>query len=1656
MKRLSILRPLESASGLSSFLVSDLHDAHKEKVFTLGGSSASEAERWIALRLSCRHPQLVSVTGIGLRGRRLGLLSEPPAIPPVNLERNRWPLAQQLSFAVDLIHLMQFIHSRGLVAGILTPRHMLGRDWRLECLDLVWPTQFSARRRPNEALRYAAPELGETGPSAAADGYSLGTVLYQLFTGFPPYSEAFPDRLPEMHRAVELRRPRSLYPDLPDPVEQTIRGLTRKDPQRRLSLPGAAALLGSYFCAPEPRYGPELAAPLIGRDQQVEEFRGLLQRWLAAPRPQLLALMGVRGIGKSALLERLELCCAVAGIPVLRVRHRADDCGLEALTQTGLAGFLQRTGVSPEGMVRAFRLATRERPLAVFIRDLHLGGGAAVEGYAALLKSRLPVLVVTESRTQDAGEHLVGVLAGGMDSSGFRQLVLGPLSQTHAEELVRQVLAPKAPDRLPRLVERRSGGNPGYVMAVLRELLRRGELRYQGTGWTWSRGDLPSASAMFPETALRSAWSILESLTPLGRDLLEYLILLQEGVSLDLLARLSSREPSTVEQELQQLAAAGLVQIRGTIAQPLYSASQPWLSDALEAMTAPESRREKKAKVLWYRSLENQDPLEIARLALELGEGDLLHRHFFQAIDELSSRRLYRQAFHLLADASRRGLIDRQEWTTLSRLADAAFHAGELEHCAKTVQEALTWIMNSDQQAFLLLVLARVHLARGASVEAAVCLRRAHQLAPAGSELKLTVLAELLAALSRAGIGNAARRVARQVIALLRDGSLVSERDRMFQALYHFVTATQSNLSEPALHWVVKSVRAAARHRELPPKSLCLLARHHLRNGNWKRGLALTECLAELSTRVENPTLEASVLTLKALAARKRGLHEQAEGYLRQALECRPGGEGLLLELHLEVAQNACHQLALDKVLVHLEQVDALRKTPAFDSEPFSLPLTRGWLQLVLGNVDRAIEELSSLQEEEGVRRDPRFHLIQGEIRLRQGDFSSAQAAAAAARQCSGRWPWYLARSRLLQAEIAFRQNRLAEAAALTRRALHLSQIAWSEPLQSQAQLMKAHCHLKSGNLRAARAHGLRAWQLARAVERAGLKSQICQVLAEIALGERDLARAFDWTVQALDLLEELAARLSGPLRQEFHKAHIAPLQDLLLRVGRRGPSLFRDNLSVARVSAGLRQAREVPGLLRGLGEGLARQLRRCAYGLVVGSPASGGLRLEGSRGKLRFLPDAEELRPLAGRTSVIRRHQGLTRVLIPLCNGIQTEGCLYLEVPGLLTETEADLIHAAGDLAEIFFRRWRPAVSPVRTVDGTSRSSRPFVGEHTRVKSMLAEARRFAQSGGTVLLNGESGTGKEVLARFLHAESPRYRGPFVPVNCAALPPDLVESELFGYAQGSFTGATGARAGLFEAAHGGTLFLDEISSMPMALQPRLLRVLQEKTTRRIGEHRERQVDVRVIAATNQDLRRMVEQGQFRADLYHRLSVLVLTLPPLRERLADVPLLVNHILEKLKRRYGIELEMAPEALKALMSYSYPGNVRELENILESVALASEDGIITGTAVKERLQDAGLNGAMMGNLRVESILRRLREEGSDFWTVVRDPFLARDLCREDVRAVVSRLLSECEGSYRRVTRSLKLPDKDYKRLMNFLEKHDCKVDFRPYRPVGAGER
>ena len=237
------------------------------------------------------------------------------------------------------------------------------------------------------------------------------------------------------------------------------------------------------------------------------------------------------------------------------------------------------------------------------------------------------------------------------------------------------------------------------------------------------------------------------------------------------------------------------------------------------------------------------------------------------------------------------------------------------------------------------------------------------------------------------------------------------------------------------------------------------------------------------------------------------------------------------------------------------------------------------------------------------------------------------------------------------------------------------------------------------------------------------------------------------------------------------------------------------------------------------------------------------------------------------------------------------------------------------------------------------------FIGRAPALKSVLVDVERVAQTDSTVLVLGETGTGKELIARAVHNVSARRERPFIKLNCAAIPFDLLESELFGHEKGAFTGAVSQKIGRFEMAHTGTLFLDEIGELPLGLQPKLLRVLQEQEFERLGSGRTHRINVRLVAATHRDLTEMVRRGEFRSDLYYRLNVFPILVPPLRERREDIAPLVSHFVEVFARRMSKEINHIPPAtMGALIEYGWPGNVRELQNLIERAVIRSDNGVL----------------------------------------------------------------------------------------------------------------
>ena len=273
------------------------------------------------------------------------------------------------------------------------------------------------------------------------------------------------------------------------------------------------------------------------------------------------------------------------------------------------------------------------------------------------------------------------------------------------------------------------------------------------------------------------------------------------------------------------------------------------------------------------------------------------------------------------------------------------------------------------------------------------------------------------------------------------------------------------------------------------------------------------------------------------------------------------------------------------------------------------------------------------------------------------------------------------------------------------------------------------------------------------------------------------------------------------------------------------------------------------------------------------------------------------------------------------------------------------------------------------------------MIGRSDAMARVFRVVDRAAEVATTVLIQGESGTGKELVARALHDRGPRKSKAFVAVNCGAIPESLLESELFGHKRGAFTDATSDKTGLFEAAHEGTLFLDEVGELPLALQVKLLRVLQEGTLRRVGETRDRKVDVRVVAATVRDLESEVAEGAFREDLFYRLNVLTITVPPLRDRKDDVPLLLDHFVARYNARLGTRVRGVDEAArKVLLAYHWPGNVRELENVIERAMVLAERDVIGEADLPDRVkrkEDARLVALSSDELSIKKTARWMEE-------------------------------------------------------------------------------
>ena len=354
------------------------------------------------------------------------------------------------------------------------------------------------------------------------------------------------------------------------------------------------------------------------------------------------------------------------------------------------------------------------------------------------------------------------------------------------------------------------------------------------------------------------------------------------------------------------------------------------------------------------------------------------------------------------------------------------------------------------------------------------------------------------------------------------------------------------------------------------------------------------------------------------------------------------------------------------------------------------------------------------------------------------------------------------------------------------------------------------------------------------------------------------------------------------------------------------------------------------------------------------------------------------------------------------------------------------------------------------------------LVGTSPALELVRGEVDLAATCDAKVLITGPSGVGKEVVARLLHTRSQRRSRPFVPINCAAVPDKLLESELFGHTRGSFTDAVSDKKGLLEIANGGTIFLDEIGEMSLRMQALLLRFLENGEIQRVGAERVSIVaNVRIVAATNRNLANRIASGEFREDLFYRINVIHITIPPLRERREDIAPIWDHCVRLFAQRSGLAAPLTPpNTIELLQQYDWPGNVRELRNVVERVCYRSPNVITPPLLPAEvRAAKGGSDtavpaaGAAPGVSVASTLAKRMLENKETFWDAVYAPFMTRDITREDVRQLVLVGLERSRGSYKALVSAFNMQPQDYRRFLNFLRKYDCHMPFQKFRMMPA---
>jgi len=1646
-RRFLVVNKLKQSPTSSTFVVKTRIGEDNSQILKLySGPSARRTlqtlEQDLCWQRGLRHPHLLGITEAGISGKNSFFTTRPFANSNLDLARASTAHIQQL------VEGIRFLHSHERPHGCLKPSNIFVIEDKVCLADLR--LSDSAGPHKLEDIRFTAPEilLGET-PTIDSDYYSVGAILYRIYAKRDPFDDSIPENLKEKYLHAKIPPIRNMSGSR-DSVARVVEGLLRRNPSSR------AAAFGELIREFKIDSSSVLRAPMVGRRSTME----LLHSQLASKAPKTLGVSlieGDAGIGKSRLIEELQFKSGLHNAeifstacihqaernlaPILRLIRAVlqEKCRAKRVQVHHLLGSFEQNLAplledSPNGapvdctdqpserivqdLIGLIAALSRQETLRLCIEDVDRAEPATLRFLSQVCyrASELDVRLILTCRNSSSMK-----LPGEMESllgQALTRISLEQLTKAESCDLVQYLDSKRAKQSE---ILNRAEGNPLLLLE-------------------YARNESNEALATSLHVLIR------QEMRGEALKLVRTLAVLRAPASAKLLARVVPLDAESVGQNLLWLRKIGAV----------HESNQGFemrlngLRSAVESGFSAHIRRTTHHAL--YSVLRSIDGAAEEHLAEHAFHGAL----WVQAAEHLTSlaRRGASQGDHVSAlvfykklKICLRKLNRPVPFEEEIAIATCLAKTGKLRLADQIYVRLLA---DSEIQEDLRIRLSLMY--RGGDIdnthlyERLSFLRQALESSKSGQFHASTLLSKLCNASVKAGDLDGAADALDRAQKLLEsfpdkagEMSVMSAKGFLLAHRGDYQNASEIHRK---LSFGTLGVRAAA----LTNRSVCL---EYL--GSIRSAIVIQNKAYRFATKAGHLVSQFVCLGNLGVFHTKLGSFKEAREYFlktKQPMEEFGPTAGISFRgVGVEEAVLDMMQGSYDAALKRLRM--ALSSKAIIKNTRLQCMLLECEIHFAVG-ADVTALDIDRIAIEGAWSPSPLHAAQLALLRSRTKPTISEAIPVLETALRTARGASLLYEICRLELEVSARLQETDPSAAKphAEEALRISRKNGYRPLQTRALLLRGMC----GSHDKEKAHYLQeSFKLASEIGVPEVISESAYHLGVLSQSMQRSAAAREYLSTSARVASEIADQipaqfqtryLNMPWRKDARRLYTESFQvqpvrlpSVELGISSRDHHYFR---ALYKISVAATTAQSVEVFLRELLTAIGFSREDTVVMLKSGDQTTWHSLGASVTGEVR-----QRVLSIASKSSDQARFISTDRWIpfqsMPYSGGIYVRG----RKRNQMGEDEMEFFTILGPfVSSALDRIHNRAASP--PVPSSTAAFHGIVGNSRAVRELCAHIENISNSNATVLIQGETGTGNELVARAIHKLSARAQAPFIAIDCGAIPEGLMESELFGSKRGSFTGSVADRPGVFEAAHQGTLFLDEISNMNPGMQAKLLRVLQEREIRRVGETRIRPIDVRLIAASNTNLQQLVAEGAFRQDLLFRLNVISVHIPPLRARRDDIPLLAAHFLKQLNLAQKTSKILRQDALHSLLAHSFPGNIRELQNSIERGFFTASGRTISSIPIDLHSADASID-------EVRKWMSDLAEGRKNFWTAIHDRYKSRDISREKVVALMDLGLRTTHGSYKDLASLLHIEPREYRRLMDFLRRNNCLLDFRPYRKV-----